>query len=341
MKVRFDSPKETRPAEEQGLQVLYAPGKRMAFRLRWYLLLLLVASPLLWLGGQWLLALERIEAPARLYVPALQVRAFESAQIREVLVEPGQAVAKGELLLRLDNPEWRERLALLGDAEAVVPQAPGELSARERQQLLAALATAEQRLGEVRRLLARSAATRGELHQAEVERAARQQALLQFEQRLLQPESADVVQRRLERRWLEQRLAGLEVRAPEDGRVLDIVVDPGESVAAGLPLLTLEKRQQVQVWVYLPARHAAYAQPGQELTLHLPDGSWQAARVVRQVYDTARVPAELQAPFAAAARNLLVLVEPVEPLAELWRVNQLGLEARFPRDWVRTFSLGD
>lgn len=341
MKVRFDSPKETRPAEEQGLQVLYAPGKRMAFRLRWYLLLLLVASPLLWLGGQWLLALERIDAPARLYVPALQVRAFETAQVREVLVEPGQTVAQGEVLMRLDNPEWRERLALLADAEVAAPVAAGELPSRERQLLRSAQAAAEQRLAEVRRLLARGAATRVELFQAEAERDARQQALLQFEQRLLQPEPAAVVQRRLERRWLEQRLAGLEVRAPEDGRVLDIAVDPGENVAAGLPLLRLEKRQQVQVWVYLPTHHAAYAQPGQELSLRLPDGSWQSARVVRQVYDTARVPAELQPPFASAARTLLVLVEPTETLAELWRINQLGLQARFPRDWARTFSLGD
>lgn len=341
MKVRFDSPKETRPAEEQGLQVLYAPGKRMAFRLRWYLLLLLVASPLLWLGGQWLLALERIEAPARLYVPALQVRAFESAQIREILVEPGQVVAKGDLLMRLDNPQWRERLALLADAEAAVPVAAGELPSRERQLLRSAVGAAEQRLAEVRRLLAQGAATRVELFQVEAERDARQQALLQFEQRLLQPEPATMVQRRLERRWLEQRLAGLDVRAPEDGRVLDLAVDPGESVAAGLPLLTLEKRQRVQVWVYLPARHAAYAQPGQELSLRLPDGTRQSARVVRQVYDTARVPAELQPAFASSARTLLVLVEPTEALADLWRINQLGLQARFPRDWARTFSLGN
>ncbi|MCB4714643.1 hypothetical protein LHK99_28755 [Klebsiella quasipneumoniae] len=43
--------------QEQGLQVLYAPGKRLAFRVRWYLILLAVLSPLLWLIGRWVLTL--------------------------------------------------------------------------------------------------------------------------------------------------------------------------------------------------------------------------------------------------------------------------------------------
>ena len=187
-------------------------------------------------------------------------------------------------------------------------------------------------------MFAQGAATRAEVVQAEAERAARQHELLLFEQRLIQPEPPERVQRRLERQWLEQRLAALEVRAPEAGRVLGVEVSPGESVAAGLPLLSLERQQPPQVWVYLPARHAAYAQPGQALTLLLPDGTPMAARVVQQVYDTAKVPSELLAPFGATSRTLLVLVAPREPLPELWRINNLGLQVRFDRDWGR--SLG-
>jgi multidrug resistance efflux pump len=340
MKIRFDSPKESRPTEEQGLQVLYAPGKRLAFRLRWYLILLLVASPLLWLGGQWLWSALRIEAAARLHVPMLQLRAFETAQISEVLVAPGQLVAAGEVLLRLDNPQWRERLALLAEPAGTAP-AGGELPVRERQVLEEVLALAERRLAEVRRLYTLAAATRGEVFQAEVERAARRHDLLQFEQSQLRTEPAEFGQRRLERQWLERRLAALEVRAPEAGRVLDVAVAAGESVAPGLPLLSLERQLPAQIWVYLPARHAAYASPGQALTLRLPDGSSRAARVVRQVRDTAQVPAELQPPFGSAARTLLVLVESLEPWPERWRMDRLGLQARFARDWRRAFGLGE
>lgn len=57
MKIKFSSAKEQQPTQEQGLQVLYAPGKRLAFRVRWYLILLAVLSPLLWLIGRWVLTL--------------------------------------------------------------------------------------------------------------------------------------------------------------------------------------------------------------------------------------------------------------------------------------------
>ena len=51
MKIRFNSDKERNPTQDGGLKVLYAPGKRVAFRLRWYLILLLISSPLLWFFG--------------------------------------------------------------------------------------------------------------------------------------------------------------------------------------------------------------------------------------------------------------------------------------------------
>ena len=77
MKIRFSSPKEQQPTREQGLKVLYAPGKRLAFKLRWYLILLAVTSPLLWLVGRALLSVWLIEAPAQLLLPASELRARE------------------------------------------------------------------------------------------------------------------------------------------------------------------------------------------------------------------------------------------------------------------------
>ena len=60
MKIKFSSAKEHQPTADNGMQVLYAPGKRLAFKLRWYLILFLILLPALWLAGRYGLALSLI-----------------------------------------------------------------------------------------------------------------------------------------------------------------------------------------------------------------------------------------------------------------------------------------
>ena len=121
MKVRFDSSKELRPDQDNGLKVLYGPSKRVAYRLRWYLILALVLSPLVYVFGRITLDLLRVEVPAQLQVPSTEIRALESGTIADVGVEVGERVEPGDLLLRLDNPDWRLRLDQLQPASADNP----------------------------------------------------------------------------------------------------------------------------------------------------------------------------------------------------------------------------
>lgn len=331
MKIKFSSAKEQQPTQEQGLQVLYAPGKRLAFRLRWYLILLAVLSPLLWLAGRWALMLWLIEAPAQLQLPGGELRAREAAQVREVLVQPGQHVQAGELLVRLDNPEWRARQFLLEAAAEQPAQLAG--SAAERALLARLLERAEARLAQIQRLFEAGAATRGELLAAADQRDARQRDLYQLAQRSQPLTSSEQRQRELELAWLERRLQGLELRAEEAGKVGEILVAPGENVGPGTPLLRLERAGDPQVWVYLQPSHAAEAASGTRLTLIFPDGSKRPAEVVQAVDSAAPVPAELRPPFSAPTRSLRVLAR-VDDLPPEWRIDRLGLKARFGHAWL-------
>ena len=333
MKIRFSSAKEQQPTQEQGLQVLYAPGKRLAFKLRWYLILLAVLSPLLWLLGSWLLGSWLVEAPAQLLLPGSELRAREAGQIEKILVRPGERVTTGQVLLRMDNPDWRARLALL--AEPTVAAQAAAAPTGERGALHNLLHSAEQRLAQLDRLQRAGAATRGEVQAARDERDRRQRDLAQFERQQQTPPLADngAQQRQLERDWLQARLAGLELRATAPGVVGELLVSEGENVGPGTPLLDLEGEGEPQVLVYLHARHARYALPGQALRLRLPDGNWLHAHVWRAVEDAVPVPQELRPAFSPPARSLRVVVRLDEPLPAHWRVDRLGLTARFPRDW--------
>lgn len=333
MKIKFSSAKEHQPTQDQGLQVLYAPGKRFAFRMRWYLILFAVVSPLLWLVGRWALALWLIEAPAQLHLPGTELRSRDAAQVEEILVQPGQRVAAGELLVRLDNPEWRARRFLL---QAGAPTVERGEATQERERLLlqALLGRAEAHVQQIQRLLESGAATRGELLAAANQRDARLRDLYQLEQRSQPVVTADQRQRELELAWLDSRLTGLELRAEADGRVGEIMAAPGENVGPGTPLLRLERDGEPQVWVYLHPSHAASATPGKPLTLIFPDGSKRQAVVVQAVDDAAPVPVELRPPFSAPTRSLRVIARVHDGLPAEWRIDRLGLTARFPEPWL-------
>lgn len=337
MKIRFSSPKEQQPTQEQGLKVLYAPGKRLAFQLRWYLILFAVTSPLLWLLGRALLGFWLIEAPAQLQLQLSELRAREAGQVQQVLVRPGSAVQGGQLLVQLDNPEWRARLALLAEPPAVAVDSAERqaLRTRERQALQRLLASAERRQAQLGELLGAGAATRGEVQAAGDERDRRQRDLLQFDQQhsAQAPQDLGAQQRQLERAWLQARLQGLALQASEPGVVSEVLVSEGENVGPGTLLLRLQRQEAVQVWVYLDPRHAGYAVPGQALRLRLPDGRWLPAEVLRMVDTAVPVPAELQPAFSAPNRNLRVLARIQGELPAHWRIDRLGLTARFPHRW--------
>ncbi|URM26810.1 biotin/lipoyl-binding protein [Pseudomonas frederiksbergensis] len=349
MKIRFDSRKELNPTQEQGLSVLYAPGKRMAFRARWYLILLLVASPLIWLGGKLAYSMLMIDAPAQLRLPIYEVRARDAGRVDQLFAKAGEQVQADQMLVTLDNPEWRARLAQLA---AMPTKATGtgtgtaQLGGRERQLLKTRIGRAEQKIKELEYLADRGAAARGEVLAAQSELDGFRADLLAFERReqlARQPPQGlerEIIQQNAEQQWLKTRLAALSIKAGQSGRIAEVLVTPGENVGAGTLLMRLERLEDPLLWIYLEPLNISYAAIGQPLRVRMPDGQWLAAHVVQAVDSAGRTPTVLRGPFAASEMGLQVAARFDDPLPPRWRIDQLPLNVRFPTDWQEMFSAG-
>ncbi|WP_223514398.1 HlyD family secretion protein [Pseudomonas sp. GL-B-19] len=346
MKIRFDSPKEQNPTQEQGLNVLYAPGKRLAFRLRWYLILFLVASPLLWLVGKLLYGLFMIDAPAQLLLPIQEVRSRDAGRVEQLFVTAGEHVQADQPLVNLDNPEWRARLLQLA-AMPVEAARPGDsdLGMKERQLLRAKVGRAEQRVQQLDSLVQQGAATRGEVLAAQTERDGFRSDLLAFERReqlahqLPQGFDREVIQQNAEQQWLKTRLSALSVTAPQSGRIAEVLVTPGENVGPGTLLMRLERLADPLLLIYLEPLNINYAQIGQPLKVHMPDGAWLDAHVVQAVDSAARTPIALRGPFTTSEMGLQVAARFDQPLPARWRIDQLPLSVHFPYDWRRMLGI--
>ncbi|ANJ56672.1 hypothetical protein PS874_04856 [Pseudomonas fluorescens] len=345
MKIRFDSRKELHPTQEQGLTVLYAPSKRAAFRVRWYLILFLVASPLIWLGGKLAYSMLMIDAPAQLRLQILEVRAREAGRVEQLFVMAGDQVRVDQPLVHLDNPEWRARLSQLAAMPKDTTRAAStQLEARERQLLRTRVGRAEQRVQTLQELVYRGAVSRGEVLAAESELDAFRADLLALERReqlaRQSPLSVEreIIQQNAEQQWLKTRLAALSINAAQSGRVAEVLVNPGENVGAGTLLMRIERLEEPLLWIYLEPLNISYAAIGQPLRVRMPDGEWLTAHVVQSVDSAGRTPTVLRGPFAASEMGLQVAARFDRPLSLRWRIDQLPLNVRFPTDWQQMFS---
>ena len=243
----------------------------------------------------------------------------------------------GATVVQLDNPEWRLRLAVLDPQPLRVDDTASAdtIAARNRDVLKTLVQRAQARVGETQRLVARGAATRGELLSARNERDAREAELLAFERSVaINPESrADVryqQQVSAERDWLQAQLGARPQRAPEPGRISEIVANEGENVGPGTLLLRVERQGPAQLWIYLDPSDVALSRQGTRLTVRLPDGTEAPAIVANPAESANPLPADLRRPFSSPARGLMVLAEFETPLSQEWRIDSLPVQVRFP-----------
>jgi multidrug resistance efflux pump len=271
--------------------------------------------------------------PAQLSMPILELRASVGGTVAELPVKVGEQVKAGQLLIQLDNPEWRLRLQQLQ---------PGNL---RRDDLLGSSAEAiatntinlqDQMVKLYKGLQREGGLSSAELLKSEVDLNAQKLALVELERRLRQddfPYKGEPIQNlrdQRERDWISGRMKLLNLRALSDGRVAEVLVNQGENVSSGTLLMRIEENEEPLVWVYLPPKQARQARAGQELEVEMPDSSWLEAIVIDQADLARRLPPGLT---GSAGANKLALQVPVrfnEPLPSMWRVDQLPLRVRFP-----------
>lgn len=331
MKVRFSSQKEKHPTTEGGLKVVYAPGKRMAFRLRWYLILLIVASPFIWFIFKLLAGFVLIEAPARTFQQVQDIRAQETGSVSAVHVQAGQRVTAGSALLTLENPALTELRQAIDASLQTFPLSTPPLQ-RQKAALLQQIQRTQEHVNELQRLVGLGAATNGELRLAKDQLNDREAALAALERSTELPAEQQAQQQRAlhELIALDKRMQRLHITATAAGRIQSIEVNEGDSVGPGTLLMQVTATERTEIQVFLSPQQQHLSHPGQPLKLRLPDGQWVAAEIIESSRLVSRLPPDIRPVFGGNEQALLIKAEPLSPLPEAWQLDNLPLTARFP-----------
>lgn len=343
MKIQFRPRKAENPAQDRGVKVLYGSARRTGYRLRWYLILALVAIPVGYLAYSLGSMAFITELSGQVELKHLAVRAPVDGRVAEVSAEVGQEVDAGALLMRLWDPALERRFREV-DAEAV---ALAKAIAQRRQGLnlvesmwdreVAELELQWQTLATLRQ---EGAITAAEVRTARAQLAAgkrqRSQALVDGRAAIqsLQTRRASLL---AAREGLEVDAGLLQLRAPSAAHVSELAAGAGEYVVRGDALLILMRRDQYRLLLYLAPRHGDRLEEGSGLEIVFPDNSRYGATVVGRPLRSQRPPAELVGPLSANRRALELELRVDKPLAPAHAVDGLAFKAEVPSvlPWLR------
>ncbi|MCP3098417.1 efflux RND transporter periplasmic adaptor subunit [Myxococcus sp. K15C18031901] len=215
-----------------------------------------------WKGKQSELPEGIVSGNGRIEAKLADVAAKEPLRVKEILVNEGDLVKPGQVLVRLDTSTLESSLAeanasLAATQEKVAVAEAGIVKQRSEIQL----ATIE--VERARRLVAQGAGSQRDLDvrasQLETTRAALAEA-----EATLKTSREEIEVARANAATIETRIADATLKSPVTGRVLYRLAEPGEVLSPGGPALTLVNLEDVFMEIFLPASEAARVKLGSE-----------------------------------------------------------------------------
>jgi len=350
MKVRFNTKRQNDPTRDQGIKVPYAPAKRRVAQWRWYLILLVVSSPLLYFLFHLVFSQVIVSAQGLVTLEKIPINSSGAGYVSRISVHLGDTVSRNQVLVALGSPDLDEREHVLRAelSQLGIPSAPGPSSLGPLLQDRVALARKniafrKEKLRKIRLLVSQGAATIAELNQAEagydqarlaLNRIRSDQRLqlekMKKENRQMAIQTArrrQVIQARLEA--IAEQRKRLAQRAPFPGRILDIFVQANQSLASGAPILLMGRLDHPYVVGYLDPRYSKYALNGHTCTVKFPDGKTIRARVRENPSLTRRLPSDLNSPLGNRDMKILVKLDFMEEISGAESIDGLPVTIRF------------
>jgi HlyD family secretion protein len=274
-----------------------------------------------------------------------QIQATQAARVSQLLLEAGDQVHNGQLLMILTNPELEAEIA---SVQSQLAQVESQLEQAQLQ-----LVSLQAQLNQARNDMDRKKALLDAGALSEAEYQAAQLVLTQTESQLAQQESGAAALAKQVKDYqvmldtLFTKRAELEVKSSVDGILLDFLVKKGQVVTPGMLLAQVGAGEELEVKIDLLSDEIRQVQVGQKATISSPVLGEKSLRgQIRKIYPQAY---ERVSALGVIQRRVPVLVS-LEETANLrpgYEV-RVGIETvhkedvtLLPREAIRLMSDGE
>ncbi|WP_428775142.1 HlyD family secretion protein [Vibrio sp.] len=344
MKVNFHLGKKQNPQSDGGVKVLYGQAKRGGYRLRWYLILALVISPLLFFAYYFLRTNILVIAPAIITSQPVTITATNTGIIGPVPTRVGTVVEAGQTLVMQNNAELEAQVDFIVDELLQLENNASDFdnlykhSIQSSRSNLEKIQDIQRRFEEYKNknqisvvdyasILSISNTVNSQLNDQLI---AYSEAKRQVGERVLAgpvtKERRALMKELVTRRVQQQALV---TTSPYPGRVVEIHVTEGQRVAEGDELITIAKNEVPQVVAYLDPKHLALAKVGNKVKVRFPDGYSLQATVSQEIEIVSKLPSQLVSPFEGQPAYLKVNLTLDKKLAKNYWIEGMTVEASF------------
>jgi len=234
---------------------------------KWIILLIVVAAAAFfgwkyWQGQQSELPEGIASGNGRIEAKLVDISAKEPLRVKEILVQEGDLVQPGQVVVLLDTATLESQLAEAMADVSAAQENMGILRATiARRQSEIELAQIE--VERVRRMLADNASSQREYDVRKMTVATTRSGLAE-EQAKLQSARQQVTAAQAKVATIQTRIDDSTLNSPVRGRVLYRLAEPGEVLAAGGKAITLVNLEDVYMEIFLPSAQAASLKVGSE-----------------------------------------------------------------------------
>lgn len=356
MRVKFRSSKQAMPDHEHGMRIQYGVAKKTLPKLRWYLILLVAASPIILFFGNIIYSFVVVDAPGVIRLPTNIIRSTVSGTVSQIYVKDRDHVVEDQILMTLQNPDLEAKINRIEgdiiDLESIKPivnkQQKNKVVRHLNEQLKSArklLSFRKERLDSIQYLFDQGAATLAELSTASsrydqasisynnIKRdiAKEQEISSQDIQLQTNTQQNEILRNKLKRELtlLKEQRMRQSIRANTDGKITELPVTQGEFIASGTHLLSISTQDKASITAFLDPKDARFANVGQTAVVKLPNGIRFPAVVDSVPKLTSQIPSNTVGPLGARPRGIVVELLPKINFKDDFRVQGLPVTVKF------------
>ncbi len=347
MRVRYTPPESKDPLQDRGVKIPYAPAKRVFPKWRWYLVVLIVSSPLWFFLAKVGLGVIWATSPGIVYMDKTPINSPMSGVIYKVYLREGQKILSGDLIAKIGDPFLEiKRKPLLAEKEALLKnRSVGFVSASMRQVVSLSkklLIQEREYFSQIKKLFDQGAATLADLSEAlgRVNRAESDLLRAKTDLALAQVPSAEYRSQMVRLSQIEGELAAIDklmedvdLASPISGVVLELFVVENQPLAQGAPMAVVADPNTASIVTFLDPGDLGMVEEGDSIKVKFPGGTTMDAYMDGRPSLAQPTPSSLSTPLTDIRQSVRLKLRTAAPIPDLFLVEGLPVTVHWGGRW--------